>query len=76
MNLAERGFEEEPRRANVIPRFRTEQECLKLVLGTLWRASERWRKVKFTAMETKQLEAYIRVRQALGKNVRDVAFAA
>lgn len=75
-NLAERGFEEERRRAKVIPRFRTEEECLKLVFGTLWRASERWRKVKFTTMERKQLEAYIRVRQAMGKKVRDVAFAA
>lgn len=75
-NLVERGFVEERRRAKVIPRFRTEQECLKLVFGTLWRASERWRKVKFTALEKKQLEAYIRVRQAMGKKVRDVAFAA
>ena len=75
-NLAERGFVEERRRAKVIPRFRSEQECLKLVFGTLWRASERWRKVKFTAMEKQQLEAYIRVRQALGKKVRNVAIAA
>jgi transposase-like protein len=74
-NLAERGFEEERRRSKVIPRFRTEKECLKLVFATLWRASERWLKVKFTDVERKQLEAYIRVRQAMGKNVRDL-FAA
>lgn len=75
-NLAERGFEEERRRAKVIPKFRTEPECLKLVFGVLWRASERWRKVKFTALERAQLEAYIRVRQAMGKKVRDPSVAA
>jgi predicted HD phosphohydrolase len=48
---------------------------LKLVFATLWRASERWLKVKFTEMERQQLEAYIRVRQAMGKKVRDL-FAA
>jgi len=74
-NLVERGFEEERRRSKVIPKFRTEKECLKLVFATLWRASERWLKVKFTDIERKQLEAYIRVRQAMGKNVRDL-FAA
>src|SRR3954447_4686104 len=74
-NLVERGFEEERRRSKVIPKFRTEKECLKLVFATLWRASERWLKVKFTDIERKQLEAYIRVRQAMGKKVRDL-FAA
>ncbi len=74
-NLVERGFEEERRRSKVIPKFRTEKECLKLVFATLWRASERWLKVKFTDIERRQLEAYIRVRQAMGKKVRDL-FAA
>jgi putative transposase len=74
-NLVERGFEEERRRSKVIPKFRTEKECLKLVFATLWRASQRWLKVKFTEMERRQLEAYIRVRQAMGKKVRDL-FAA
>ncbi|HEY2584260.1 MAG TPA: hypothetical protein VGI81_00695 [Tepidisphaeraceae bacterium] len=40
-NLVERGFEEERRRATVIPKSRTEKECLKLVFATLWRASQR-----------------------------------
>ena len=74
-NLVERGFEEERRRSKVIPKFRTEKECLKLVFATLWRASQRWLKVKFTDVERRQLEAYIRVRQAMGKKVRDL-FAA
>jgi transposase-like protein len=71
-NLVERGFVEERRRSKVIPKFRTEKECLKLVFATLWRASERWLKVKFTDVERRQLEAYIRVRQAMGKKVRDL----
>jgi transposase-like protein len=74
-NLVERGFEEERRRSKVIPEFRTEKECLKLVFAVLWRASQRWLKVKFTEIERRQLEAYIRVRQASGKKVRDL-FAA
>lgn len=75
-NLVERGFEEERRRSKVIPKFRGEKECLKLVFATLWRASQRWLKVKFTAFERQQLEAYIRVRQAMGKKVRDLFTAA
>lgn len=75
-NLVERGFEEERRRSKVIPKFRTEKECLKLVFATLWRASQRWLKVKFTELERRQLEAYIRVRQAMGKKVRDLFVAA
>lgn len=74
-NLCERSFVEERRRSKVIPRFFDEKSCLKLVFATLWRASVRWRGVKFTAMERKQLEAYIRVRQAMGKKVRDLVAA-
>jgi putative transposase len=74
-NLCERSFVEQRRRAKVLPRFRGERECLKLVFASLWRASERWRKIKFTAMEKAQLEQYIKARQAAGKKVRDL-FAA
>ena len=62
-NLVERSFEEERRRAKVIPRFRSERECLKLVFAVLWRASERWRRVQFSEHEQKQLERYIEERQ-------------
>ena len=55
-NLCERGFVEERRRAKVIPRFRGEKECLKLVFATLWRSSERWKKVKFTKLEREELD--------------------
>ena len=72
-NLSERSFVEERRRAKVIPRFFDEKGCLKLVFATLWRASQRWRKVRFTTIEKRQLEAYIRLRRAMGKNVRTLA---
>jgi transposase-like protein len=58
-NLCERSFVEERRRSKVIPRFRGEKECLKLVFATLWRASERWNRVKFTEHERKALDRYI-----------------
>ena len=74
-NLCERSFVEERRRSKVIPHFFDERSCLKLVFATLWRASQRWRGVRFREMEKKQLEAYIRVRQALGKKVRDLQAA-
>lgn len=45
------------------PRFRTAKECLKLVFGVLWRASARWRKVRFSQIEQKQLETYLETRQ-------------
>ena len=72
-NLSERSFVEERRRTKVIPRFFDEKGCLKLVFATLWRASQRWRKVRFTTLEKQLLEAYIRVRRAMGKNVRNLA---
>jgi transposase-like protein len=72
-NLCERSFVEERRRTKIIPRFFDERGCLKLVFASLWRASQRWRGVRFTPMEKQQLEAYIRVRRAMGKNVRSVA---
>lgn len=63
-NLIERSFEEERRRAKVIPRFRTEKECLKLVFATLWQASERWRRIRFSEHERKQLQRYRQERQS------------
>jgi len=75
-NLCERSFVEQRRRAKVLPRFRSETECLKLVYASLWRSSERWKKVKFTALQKAQLEQYIRSRQAAGKKVRDLFAAA
>ena len=74
-NLCERAFGEQRRRTKVIPRFFDEKSCLKLTFATLWRASTRWRGLKFNEVERKQLQAYIRVRQAMGKKVRDLLAA-
>jgi transposase-like protein len=62
-NLIERSFEEERRRTKVIPRFFDEKGCLKLVFASLWRASQRWQKVKFSQHEQAQIR---RLRIALG----------
>jgi putative transposase len=75
-NLCERSFVEQRRRAKVLPRFRGEKECLKLVFATLWRSSERWRNVKFTSLERAELERYIRARRADGYNTRSLGEAA
>jgi putative transposase len=74
-NLCERAFGEQRRRTKVIPRFFDERSCLKLTFATLWRASTRWRGLKFNEMQRKQIQAYIRVRQAMGKKVRDLIAA-
>jgi len=52
-NLIERSFGEEKRRSKVIPRFFDEKSALKLAFSTLWRTSQRWRKVKFSEIEQK-----------------------
>jgi transposase-like protein len=62
-NLVERSLVEERRRAKVIPRFRGEKECLKLVFAVLWRASERWQRVRFTDIERKHLDKYIEMKR-------------
>lgn len=59
-----------------LPRFRDEKECLKLVYATLWRSSERWRKVKFTRLERAELERYVEARRADGFEVRNLILAA
>jgi len=75
-NVCERSFVEQRRRAKVLPRFRGERECLKLVFASLWRASERWKKVKFTPLERAELERYIAGRLADGFEVRSLVPAA
>ncbi len=55
-NLVERSFEEERRRSKVLPRFFTEQSCLKLVFATLIRAAARWQRVAITPLEMAQLQ--------------------
>lgn len=71
-NLCERSFVEQRRRAKVIPRFRSEDECMKLVYASLIRASARWQRVRFTTFEREILREYIETQRKLGKQVRDL----
>ncbi len=59
------------RLAVVIPRFRAEKECLKLVFATLWRSSERWRRVRSSEHERRQFERYRQERAARQTAQRD-----
>jgi putative transposase len=62
-NLLERVFVEQKRRTKVIPGFWTEKSCLpvladrpgKLVFATLWQTSQRWRGVRMSEFEQRQL---------------------
>ena len=61
-NLLERLFVEERRRLKIIPNGFGEKPVLKLMFGALVRAAERWRGLRFTEFELRQLAA---VRQDL-----------
>jgi hypothetical protein len=56
-NLLERLFVEERRRLKIIPNAFGERAVLKLMFGALIRAAERWRSVKVTEFERRQLAA-------------------
>lgn len=62
-NLIERSFEEERRRTKTLPRFFSERSGLKLAFAVLWRASQRWQRVRISSLERKQLDL---LRQRLG----------
>ena len=61
-NLLERLFVEERRRLKIIPNAFGEKPVLKLMFGAMIRAAERWRAVKVTEFERRQMAA---VRQDL-----------
>jgi transposase-like protein len=61
-NLLERLFVEERRRLKIIPNGFGEKPVLKLMFGALIRAAERWRGLRFTEFELRQIAA---VRQDL-----------
>ena len=61
-NLLERLFVEERRRLKIIPNAWGERPGLKLMFGAMTRAAERWRRLRFTDFERRQIEA---VRQDL-----------
>ncbi len=63
-NLIERSFVEERRRTKIIPGFLTEKSCLKLVFGTLIRASRRWQRIRVSELQSAQMQ---RLRQELNQ---------
>ena len=56
-NLLERLFVEERRRLKIIPNAFGERAVLKLMFGALIRAAERWRSIKITDFERRQMTA-------------------
>jgi len=56
-NLLERLFGEERRRTKVIPHAFGERAVLKLMYAALIRAAERWRGIKVSEFEQRQLKA-------------------
>src|SRR5437868_14986538 len=64
-NLLERLFGEERRRTKVIPHAFGERAVLKLMYAALIRAAERWRGLRITDFEQRQLKA---IRQELDRS--------
>lgn len=56
-NLLERLFVEERRRLKIIPNAFGEKAVLKLMFGAMIRAAERWRAIKVTEFERRQMTA-------------------
>jgi len=55
-NLLERLFVEERRRLKIIPNAFGERPVLKLMFGAMIRASERWRRIRVTDFERRQMQ--------------------
>jgi putative transposase len=56
-NLLERLFVEERRRLKIIPNAFGEKAVLKLMFGAMTRAAERWRSLRITELERRQMAA-------------------
>ena len=56
-NLIERLFVKERRRLKIIPNAFEERPVLKLMFGAMTRAAERWRSIRFTDFERRQIAA-------------------
>jgi transposase-like protein len=56
-NLLERLFVEERRRLKIIPNAFGEKPVLKLMFGAMIRAAERWRAIRITDFERRQMAA-------------------
>ena len=63
-NLLERLFLEERRRLKIIPNAFGERPVLKLMFGAMTRAADRWRAIKFTDFERRQIAAVRRTSTA------------
>ena len=72
-NLLERLFVEERRRLKIIPNGFGEKPVLKLMFGALIRAAERWRGLRFTEFELRQIAA---IRKELDDEYHDFNHAA
>lgn len=68
-NLLERLFVEERRRLKIIPNAFGERAVLKLMFGALIRAAERWKSIKVTEFERRQLSA---VKTAIKREDRSI----
>ena len=66
-NLLERLFVEERRRLKIIPNAFGERAVLKLMYGAIVRAAERWKSIKVTEFERRQLSA---VKKELDRNTK------
>ena len=64
-NLIERLFVEECRRMKIIPNAFGEKPVIKLMFAAMLRASERWRALKVTGFERRQMDA---LRRELDQN--------
>ncbi len=72
-NLVERSFVEERRRSKTLPRFFTEQSCVKLVFATLIRAAERWQRIVLTVRDADPRGRAVAAHRAHAARVRAVA---
>ena len=66
-NLLERLFVEERRRLKIIPNAFGEKAVLKLMFGAMIRAAERWRPIKVTDFQRRQMAA---IREELDQEYR------
>ena len=57
-NLLERLFVEERRRLKIIPNAFGEEPVLKLMFSAMIRAAERWRAIKVSELERRQIRAF------------------
>ena len=60
-NLLERLFVEERRRLKIIPNAFGEKAVLKLMFGAMIRAAERWRAIRVSELERRQMRAVFRL---------------